>query len=145
MTIGDNGGVTALPPTRSSRTGRYPVRRRRPRLLGFAVLGLVAAVGLVWLVWAALANARSDVSGQLRLWQIDSDSRATFTLTVDRPDPSVPVSCRVIAQAENFETVGEKTILLGRTRASLIDVHDSMRTLRRATSVSLSRCWTRSG
>jgi len=138
-------GVTAHPPTGSSRTGRYPVRRRRSRLLGFAVLGLVAVVGLVWLVWAALANARPDVSGQVRVWQIDSDSRVSFTVTVDRPDPSVPVSCRVIAQAENFETVGEKTIALGRTRASLMDVRDSMRTLRRATSVSLSRCWTRAG
>jgi hypothetical protein len=122
---------------------RYPRRRRRPRVLGIVAVGLVAAVGLVWLVWAALAHARPVVSGEVHLWHIDSDAKASFTLTVDRRDPSVPVSCRVIAQAQNFETVGEKTIALGATRASLVDVTETMRTLRRATSVSLDTCWQR--
>ncbi len=114
-------------------------------MLAIVIAGVVAVVGLSWLVWAALAHSRPAVSGEVHLWQIASDSRVTFTLTVDRPDPSVPVNCRVIAQAEDFQTVGEKTISLGRTSATLVDVRDSMRTLRRATSVSLSRCWPQTG
>ena len=124
---------------------RYPRRRRRPRVIGIVVLCLVAAVGLSWLLWAAWEQSRPAVSGEVRLWHIDSDSRVTFTVTVDRPDPSVPASCRVIAQAQNFETVGEKTLAVDATRASLVDVSDSMRTLRRATSISVSSCWRSTG
>jgi hypothetical protein len=138
--------VTAQQPgARSEVADRYPHPRRGPRLLGIIVLGLVAVIGLAWLVWAAWEHSRPAVSGEVHLWHIDSDSSVSFTLTVDRPDPSVPVSCRVIAQAENFETVGEKTITLGTTRASVVDITDHLRTLRRATSVSLSSCQERSG
>jgi hypothetical protein len=114
-------------------------------VIGIIVLCLVAAVGLTWLVWAAWEQSRPAVSGQVHLWRIESDSRATFSLTVDRRDPSLPVSCRVIAQAQNFETVGEKTVDIGPTKAKLVAVSDSLRTLRQATSISVSSCWKRAG
>ena len=121
---------------------RYPRRSRRPLLIG--VIAVIAAAGLGWLLWAAYAHANPAVSGDVHVWSVDSDQKVSFTLTVQRRDPSVPASCRVIAQAENFETVGEKTLNVGATRAELIDVTEQMKTIRLATSVSVSRCWTTS-
>lgn len=132
MTRLDNGRVPD--------PNRYP-RRRTPKLLIIILVGVVAAGGIGWLIWAALVHSDPAVSGDVHIWNVKSDEQVTFTLTVDRRDPSVPVACRVIAQAKNFETVGEKNVSVGPTTAKVVDVQDSMRTLRRATSVSLSRCW----
>lgn len=123
----------------TGRPGRYPQRRRRRPLVIVAV-AVLAAVGVGWLIWAASVHSQPSVSGAVHVWHVRSDTEATFTLTVERPDPSVGVSCRVIAQATNFETVGEKTITLGPGRDRLTDVTDSLRTIRRATSVSVSGC-----
>ncbi|WP_168207608.1 DUF4307 domain-containing protein [Microlunatus elymi] len=119
---------------------RYP-RRRTPKILIVVAVAVVAIGGIGWLVWAALAHAEPAVSGEVHVWKIESDQKVSYTLTVQRRDPSVPVACRVIAQAKNFETVGEKTVSLGASTAKLVDVQDTMRTLREATSVSSSRCW----
>jgi hypothetical protein len=122
---------------------RYPSRtRRRPLLI--AVVAAIAAVGIGWLLWAAYVHAQPAVSGAVHVWNVDSDQKVSFTLTVERRDPSVPSSCRVIAQATNFETVGEKTIGIGPARDTVVDVPTSMRTIRRATSVSVGQCWTNS-
>ena len=105
------------------------------------VVSVIAAVGIGWLIWAAAAHARPAVSGDVHVWQVISDSEAGFTLTVDRRDPAVPVSCRVTATAPDHQTVGEKTIDVAPAETRLVDIRETMRTLRRATSVSLDRCW----
>ncbi|WP_195908905.1 DUF4307 domain-containing protein [Microlunatus sp. Gsoil 973] len=119
---------------------RYPRRTRRPLLI--AVVAVVAAIGLGWLLWAAYEHARPAVGGDVHIFAIESDQKVTFTLTVQRRDPSVPANCRVIAQARNFETVGEKTIKIPGAEASVVDLPGQLRTIRRATSVSVSQCWT---
>lgn len=119
---------------------RYPRRTRRPLLI--VVVAVVAAIGIGWLLWAAYEHARPAVSGDVHVFSIDSDQSVSFTLTVQRRDPSVPASCRVIAQAKNFETVGEKTISVPGARTSVVDVPQRMKTIRQATSVSVSQCWT---
>jgi hypothetical protein len=101
----------------------------------------IAAVGLVWLGWTAWVHSRPPVSGAIQTWEITTDTEVGFTLRIDRPDPTVPGTCRVIAQARNFETVGELNVTVGPGDSRLVDVQETMRTLRRATSVSLDRCW----
>jgi xanthine/uracil permease len=120
---------------------RYPLRtRRRPLLI--AAVAVVAAIGLGWLLWAAYEHADPAVSGDIHVFSIPSAQKVTFTLTVQRRDPSVPVSCAVIAQASNFETVGQKTINVPGATTSLVDLPEELRTIRQATSVSVSQCWT---
>jgi len=120
---------------------RYPrPTRRRPFLI--VVVAVVAAIGLGWLVWAAYEHADPAVSGDIRVFSIPSAQKVTFTLTVQRRDPSVPVSCAVIAQASDFETVGQRTISLPGATTQLVDLPEEMKTIRQATSVSVSQCWT---
>jgi hypothetical protein len=135
--VAENGLVPASVP---GRPDRYPKRRTKRPILVIAV-AVIAAVGLVWLGWTAWVHSRPPVSGAVQTWEITTDTEVIFTLTIDRPDPTVPATCRVIAQAANFETVGEKNITVGPGDTRLLDVREEMRTLRRATSVSLAECW----
>jgi hypothetical protein len=64
----------------------------RPLLMGLIGVGVVLA--LTWLVWTALLHSRPTAAAHIQTFQITSDSSASVTLSVERRDPSVPVSLR---------------------------------------------------
>ena len=64
----------------------------------------------------------------------------TVDLTVQRSDPSVVATCRVIAQATDFQPVAEQQVPVPVSSAELVDVTLELTTLRRATSASVSGC-----
>ncbi len=118
---------------------RYPP----PRLPRSALVGLVtvlAAVFLGWTLWTAWLHAEPEVSGQVPSFAFPSDAQASFTLTVQRRDPSTPVTCRVIVQSVNHATVGQKDVAVPARPEHVVDVTDTIRTLQRGTSVSVSEC-----
>ncbi|MFW6597288.1 DUF4307 domain-containing protein [Propionibacteriaceae bacterium Y2011] len=118
---------------------RYPPPRTSPRVaIGLVVAG--AALALAWVVWAGLAMATPAVDAQVTRFEVLSDTEARFTATVQRHDTGVAARCRVIAQADNFERVGEVTIELAPGGSELTEVEQTMRTFRRATSLSVDRC-----
>ncbi len=137
--------MSATEPAQAAAAERLRLRYPPPRVRRSVAVTIVAAVGVVfvvWVVWAGLVMANPAVTGQVPTWRIDSDTEVAFTLTVDRPDPSVPVHCRVIAQAVNFERVGSLDVAVPAHPSRLVDVTETMRTFRRATSVSVDTCWT---
>ena len=92
---------------------RYPPPRcRDPGHRRWSRVG--TAIGLGWLVWAALFHASPAVAGQMSGFQIVSDTEIVVTLTVDRPDPAQPVVCRVLAQAR---TISRSASSRSRSRA----------------------------
>lgn len=105
-----------------------------------AVVAVLAAVGIAWTVWIALDTATPNVSGRLDTYHVVSDTEASFTLSVERRDPSQTASCRVIAQADNFERVGELSIEIPPGDRELVRLDGELRTFRRAVSVSLDGC-----
>ncbi|CAA9339706.1 MAG: hypothetical protein AVDCRST_MAG48-3567 [uncultured Friedmanniella sp.] len=118
---------------------RYPPSRV-PRGV---VVGLVAAgtaLGLGWLVWAALAHATPAVSAQVSAFTVVSDTTIRVTMTVQREDPSVPASCRVIAQSTDFQPVAEQEVPVPPSAVALANIELDLTTLRRATSASVSGC-----
>ncbi|MBM7798006.1 hypothetical protein JOE57_000927 [Microlunatus panaciterrae] len=121
---------------------RYP-RSRLPRPLLIVMVGLLAAVALGWLLWAATVQSHPAVAGRVSAFTVQSDTSIRVTVTVDRRDPSVPVVCVVQAQATDFEPVAEKKIEVGPRPERLVDVTIELRTLRRATSASLKSCTVR--
>lgn len=110
----------------------------RPVLVGLVAVLVVGALG--WLLWTASVRSNPPVSGQVASFTIVSDTQIDLTLTVDRPDPSVPVVCTVIAQASNFERVAELPVEVGASEHRVVDIPVSMQTFRRATSASLDHC-----
>ena len=118
---------------------RYPPPRvSRPVMVGLVAAG--TAVGLGWLVWAALAYATPAVSAQVSAFEIISDTRIRVTMTVQRPNPSVAATCRVIAQSTDFQPVAEQEVEIPASAVELVDLNVELTTLRRATSASVTGC-----
>ena len=118
---------------------RYPPPRLpRPVLVGLVALG--SAVGMAWLIWAALSHATPAVSAQVSAFDITSDTSIMVTMTVQRSDPSVAATCRVIAQSTDFQPVAEREVAIEPSDVKLADIKLELTTLRRATSASVSGC-----
>jgi hypothetical protein len=118
---------------------RYPPPRLpRPVLVGLVALG--SAVGLAWLIWAALLHATPAVSAQVSSFAITSDTSIVVTMTVQRSDPSIAATCRVIAQSMDFQPVAEREVAVEPSDVKLADIKLELTTLRRATSASVSGC-----
>lgn len=118
---------------------RYPPPRMpRPALVALVALG--AAVAMSWLVWAALFHARPAVVADVPAFVIHSDTSMSVTITVQRSDPSVAATCRVIAQATDFQPVAELEVAVPPSTTELVNIDVRLTTLRRATSASVSGC-----
>lgn len=118
---------------------RYPPPRF-PRRALIGIVAVLAAVLLSWTLWTAWLHAEPDVSGQVPSFTFPSDHVAELTLTVQRRDPSIPATCRVIVQSTNHATVGQKDISVSGNGIKLANVTDTIRTLQRGTSVSVTEC-----
>jgi hypothetical protein len=110
----------------------------RPLLVGLIGAGVVIA--LTWLVWTALLHSRPAVDAQVQTFRIDSDTSVSATISVERRDPSAPVTCRVLAQAVDFQPVGEEEVSIAPSSDRLVGVSLTLTTLRRATAVVVKGC-----
>lgn len=117
---------------------RYP-KRRTPRVVGVLAAVLLAALFLTWTVWTGLNHANPAISAQVSSFRT-FDDRVEVNLVVQRPDPQRAARCLVVAQATNFETVGELWAEVAPGSQQRIDVPLSVRTFRRATSAKLDHC-----
>lgn len=111
-----------------------------PRAVKIAFVAVGVAIAMTWLIWAATVQSTPAVSAQVAAWTVTSNTSISITFTVDRRDPSRPVSCRVIAQSADFQTVGEQQMPVGATEAKVVNVDTDLTTLRRATSASVKGC-----
>jgi Domain of unknown function (DUF4307) len=119
------------PPGLADRYGTpSPVRRRV--LVGVLVVVVVAFLG--WLAWATWFHATPAVESDLVTWEVVGDHETTVTVQVALEE-GVSASCVVTAVAEDHTTVGEVAF-------EPVDGSNdvSVRTERRATSVSLEGC-----
>ncbi|HJQ89059.1 MAG TPA: DUF4307 domain-containing protein [Propionibacteriaceae bacterium] len=118
---------------------RYPKPRMpRPLLVGLIVVGVVLA--LTWLVWTALLHSRPAVNAELVAFRIDSDTSVSATISVERRDPSVPATCRVLAQAADYQPVGEQQVSIASGTDRIVEASLVFTTLRRATTVVVRGC-----
>ena len=118
---------------------RYP-RPRLPRPVLIALVALLVAVAGWWLVTTAWQRARPPVSAEVSTIQVETDTKITVTLTVERPDPSLPVTCRVVAQANDAGIVGEQAVTVPAAAASRMELSVTLITLRRAVSAEVRGC-----
>ena len=148
--VGKNGDVPSTPTDPTTRPGlsaadrerlarRYP-KPRVPRLVLIGIVAVVAAASIGWLIWAGLVHANPTVSAKVPAYTVVSDTRIDVTVTVDRPDPSIAVVCRVSAQAPDFQPVGEVNLPVEASTARVVDVKVSITTVRRATTAVVREC-----
>jgi Domain of unknown function (DUF4307) len=118
---------------------RYP-RPRLPRPVLIAVVVLLVAVAGWWLVTTAWQRARPPISAEVSAFQVETDTKINVTLTVQRPDPSLPVTCRVVAQANDAGIVGEQAVTVPAAAARQMELSVTLITLRRAVSAEVRGC-----
>ena len=118
---------------------RYP-KPRVPRPAKVAIVGLGVLIAMSWLMWAALVHSRPAVAAQVAAYAVTSDTAISVTISVDRRDPSVPVTCRLIAQAADFQPVAEQQVAIEASTARVVDKRIVLTTIRRATSASVKGC-----
>jgi hypothetical protein len=111
-----------------------------PRPLLLVLIGVGTAVALGWLIWAALFHSQPAVTAQVAAYSVVSDTSIEVTLTVDRRDPTQPVTCRVLAQAADLSPVGEQQVAVGPTAARVVDQKLTLVTLRRAATATVEGC-----
>lgn len=118
---------------------RYP-KPRLPRPLLIAIVAVIAALSLTWVIRTALHHAEPVVSAQVPGYTVVSDTKITVTITVDRPDPSIPVACRVSAKAVDFQPVGELIVPFEATDDKVVNQTVTITTVRRATTAVVTEC-----
>ena len=93
---------------------------KRVRVL-VAIIALGVIIAMSWLIWAALVHSRPAVSAQVAAYTVTSDTAMSVTISVDRRDPSLPVTCRLIAQAADFQPVAEQQVAIEASTARVVD------------------------
>ena len=118
---------------------RYPLPRL-PRPVLVALVALLVAVAGWWLVTTAWQRARPPISAEVSAFQVETDTKINVTLTVERPDPSLPVTCRVVAQANDAGIVGEQAVTVPAAAARQMELSVTLITLRRAVTAEVRGC-----
>lgn len=126
----------STPPDLAQRYGRPSPSRRRTVI---AVSGLVGAVALAWVVWAAWVQGTPDVQSSLRSFDVVDSHTVKAQVAVHARKDGVRASCVLQATAADHSTVGELTFTVrgpkGTTNHAL-----TMRTERQAAAVDLVGC-----
>jgi len=111
-----------------------------PKPLLIALVGVGVTIAVSWLVWAALFHSRPAVVAQVAAYTVVSDTSISMTLTVERRDPGQPVTCRVVAQAADFQPVAEEEVAVEASTATVVDKPVTLVTLRRAATAVAKGC-----
>ncbi|HEY5820582.1 MAG TPA: DUF4307 domain-containing protein [Propionibacteriaceae bacterium] len=132
--------MTAVSPEVAERLRRRYPPPLVPRAVKVVLIAVGVAIAMAWLIWTATVQSTPAVSAQVAAYTVKSSTTIAVTFTVDRRDPSRPVSCQVIAQSADFQTVGEQQVPVEATEAKVVDVDIDLTTLRQATSASVKGC-----
>ncbi|HET6627487.1 MAG TPA: DUF4307 domain-containing protein [Nocardioidaceae bacterium] len=119
---------------------RYGTERawRRPAFV--AVVVVLAAAGLAWLVWAMLFHGRPLARSALVTFENPTEHAVTATVTVVRRSDDVEASCLLRASAADHSVVGELNFTVDSSDAERATITRTVRTEREATTVELVGC-----
>lgn len=122
-----------------SMADRYGVPSPYARIVTVALLTLLAAAFLGWLIWAALDHAASPAQPRVRSYDVVSPHEIRVVLDVRRPENAALV-CTVTAQAEDHSVVGEKVVRVPPGEDGELTMRVSVTTDREATTADISGC-----
>lgn len=118
---------------------RYGAPRRGRRRLGIALVAVLVLAGLAWLAWAAVFHSNPEIRAEVTAYEITGDREARADVSLRVRDDDVSGSCLLRAVADDKTIVGERNVTLEELREAE-DGWVSVRTERRATTVTLERC-----
>jgi Domain of unknown function (DUF4307) len=123
-------------------TERYgsPSATRRKALV--AVIVVLVAAALSWLVWVMLEHGRPEAQSSLVSFDARGQHAAVATFTVVRRSEDVEASCLLRALAADHTIVGELEVQVGPGTPKTQSLERTVRTERQATSVDVVGCTT---
>lgn len=125
------------PPARPP--GRYGETKPRRRLALTAVVVVVVAALLSWLVWAALVASTPDVRSTLVGFRVvdDAQVRVRFQVVADRASA---VTCTLTARDADGSTTGVQQVTVPAGRRDVRDGQTVIRTRARAVTADVAGC-----
>lgn len=103
------------------------------------VVALVAAVGIAWLVWAALHHASATVPVTPLGYTVVDEGHVQVRYQVDR-DPARAVQCTLEAQGDRHDPVGRLSVVIPAGGDSTVVRQDVVRTTSRAVVGLVDSC-----
>ena len=107
-----------------------------------ALVVVLVAAGLSWLVWVMLAHGRPEATSAIVTFRTEGQHAAVAKFTVVRRSPGIEASCLLRAYAEDHSIVGEDHVAVGPGEPTTQTLEHTLRTEREATSVELMGCTT---
>jgi hypothetical protein len=143
--VTDRRGEPVTDPAAVDRTtdlaARYGRRTKGRRPMVIAAVAILAAGGLAWLLWVALAHSSPQVTSRLLGFEVVSPTAVTASIEVERTE-DVAASCRVQAKSADFAIVGETTVTVPADAPRRQVLEASITTQRPATAAVLVGCTT---
>lgn len=129
-------------PTRPS--DRYPdeqdpARTRRLFIIGMVVV-VIVGVGLAWIGFQKFS--RQPVTGTSVGFNVVSDSTVEVQVSVERTDPSRPVSCIIYAKDKDAAEVGRREFYVPPSTETVVILTDEVRTTAPAVAGDVFGCGT---
>ncbi|HEY3436435.1 MAG TPA: DUF4307 domain-containing protein [Actinotalea sp.] len=129
-------------PAMQAPAGRYgrpaSAQRRRRAVLGLWALGLAALSAAVWL---GLRTGNEPVTWQDVGFTLDGSSQVEVVFDVIRPDPSVPVRCRLQALNHQYGEVGALDVDVAASTSTTVRLRSTLAISEAAVTGIVDRCW----
>ncbi len=107
-----------------------------------ALVVVVAAASLSWLVWVMLEHGRPEVQSSMVSFRAEGQHAAVARFDVVRRSADIEASCLLRALAADHTIVGELDVTVGPGDPTTQTLEKTIRTERAATSVDLVGCST---
>lgn len=118
---------------------RYPKRSVADYLL-FGGLAVGIGIAMVLTVISAWHNSAPPAVAMVRSFAVDSPTQATVELVVQRTDPSTAAQCKLVAQADSYEEVGETMVDVPPSPEKIAAYSFSVKTVKKAVAVDERGC-----
>ena len=107
-----------------------------------AVVVVLAAAALSWLVWVMLEHGRPEAQSSMVGFSAEDQHAAVATFTVVRRSADIEASCLLRAFSSDHTIVGELDVTVGPGEPTTQTLEETVRTEREATSVEMVGCLT---
>lgn len=117
---------------------RYGATRTR-RWPAVVAIGILASLGVGWVVWVALDHSDRALSYELSGYDVVSQNKTVVSIELARENGAA-VECEVYAQAEDHSTVGERIVTVPAGKPGTVRLDEPIRTDRKAVNGVLRTC-----